>query len=189
MKKLGFRNREEWRLWLDKNHNRENELWLIFQKKDSSKPSVSYDEAVEEALCYGWIDSIIRTIDDRQYMRKFTPRKETSVWSASNRIRVEKLIREKRMTRFGLRLVNAAKENGRWDQPAQLPEVSLEVHTEFREAMDLTPEAKRCFQQLAASHKKEYIVWINMAKRDDTRSRRIKEAVELLARGDKLGLK
>src|SRR5579863_366528 len=115
MKQVRVTTRAQWRRWLAKNHDREtNGAWLVFQKKHTDRPSLDYEEAVEEALCFGWIDSIIRRIDDGTYCRKFTPRKNDSAWSNENKTRVEKVTGEGRMTQFGQAKVDAAKRSGRW---------------------------------------------------------------------------
>ena len=113
MTTLEINKRTEWRKWLSLNHDKSNGVWLTFYKIDSGKPSLDYEAAVEEALCFGWIDSIIKKIDDKKYVRKFTPRNETSKWSALNKKRAEKMILNKRMTKHGMLLITAAKESGR----------------------------------------------------------------------------
>ncbi len=102
----------EWWEWLQNNYDRSTGVWLIFHKKDTGLPSIDYEDAVNEALCYGWIDSIIKKIDEEQYARKFTPRNYNSKWSASNKVRIEKLIHSGRMTEIGLVKIEAAKKNG-----------------------------------------------------------------------------
>jgi uncharacterized protein YdeI (YjbR/CyaY-like superfamily) len=112
MKQVYVSTRDQWRRWLAENHDRsEGGIWLVYFKKGTGQPSLNYEESVEEALCFGWIDSIIRTIDSNKYCRKFTPRKDGSKWSASNKSRVEKIIREGRMTEFGPAKVEAAKRS------------------------------------------------------------------------------
>jgi uncharacterized protein YdeI (YjbR/CyaY-like superfamily) len=106
---LHFVNRRDWRSWLEKNHEAKKEAWLIFCKKHTGKPNISYDEAVEEAICFGWIDSIAKRIDDEKFTRKFTPRKPNSEWAESNKKRATKMINEGKMTRAGLELVMQAK--------------------------------------------------------------------------------
>ena len=145
--------------------------------------------SVEEALCYGWIDSIIKKIDETKYARKFTPRKDDSKWSPSNKKRVEKLIREGLMTEYGLQKVEAAKRSGRWDDPAQRPELTFEMSAEFAEALSKNKRARETFENLSPSHQKQYLGWIEVAKRPETREKRIRESIRLLAEGKKLGLK
>jgi len=188
MKRLYFKSPREWRTWLASNHDQETGIWLIFFKKESGKPSLDYESAVEEALCFGWIDSIIKKIDESKYARKFTPRKETSKWSETNKRRVARLIKNKRMTKIGLAKIEAAKKNGQWDKPDR-PDISFEVPAEFKQALNKNRRAKDFFEQLSPSYRKQFIGWIVVARRPETRKKRIKESVEILAKGQKLGMK
>jgi len=112
MKQKHFKTVREWREWLALNHGKVRELWVLFYKKDTDRSSMDYESAVEEALCFGWVDSIIKKIDDTKYLRKFTPRNENSRWSETNRKRVKRLISQNRMTDAGLAKIEAAKRNG-----------------------------------------------------------------------------
>jgi len=187
-KTLHVTNREDWRQWLEKNHDKEKEIWLIFYKKHTGQPGVPYDDAVEEALCFGWIDSIIKRMDDEKFSRKFTPRKPDSKWSELNKKRVKKMIQEGIMTEAGLALIDAAKESGKWEQDISHPE-EFPLAPEMIKAISANKKAWENFNNLAPSYKKQYIGWITTAKKEETRQRRLKEAVELLAQGKKLGLK
>ncbi|MGD2085491.1 MAG: YdeI/OmpD-associated family protein [Candidatus Aminicenantes bacterium] len=187
-KTLHVSNREDWRQWLEKNHDKEKEVWLIFYKKRTGKPSIPYDDAVEEALCLGWIDSIIKRIDDEKYARKFTPRKPDSKWSELNKKRVKKMIREGQMTEVGLALIDAAKKSGKWGQDISHPK-EFAIPPEVIQAISANKKAWENFNNLAPSYKKQYIGWITTAKKEETKERRLKEAVEILAQGKKLGLK
>jgi uncharacterized protein YdeI (YjbR/CyaY-like superfamily) len=109
-------NREEWRTWLKENHETEKEIWLVFFKKNSGKPGIIYEDAVEEAICFGWIDSLVKKIDDQSYSQKFTPRTVKAGWSVSNKIRAERMIQQGRMTQAGLDKIREAKENGNWEK-------------------------------------------------------------------------
>ena len=187
MKLISFKSREEWRDWLQSNHDKETGIWMIFFKK-STKPAIDYESAVEEALCFGWIDSIIRKIDERRYARKFTPRKETSKWSELNKSRVERLIKNGRMTDIGMAKIKAAQQSGHWYQSAR-PDISFEIPPAFRQALQQNPEANEFFQKLAPSYQKQFIGWIKVAKRQETMEKRIAESIRLLENGEKLGLK
>jgi len=110
------RTRAAWRKWLEKNHASKREIWLRLYKKHVKKPCVAYDHAVEEALCFGWIDGILKRIDDEQHVIRFSPRRKNSVWSDSNRKRVNRMTRQGKMTEAGLAAVREAKKNGRWQQ-------------------------------------------------------------------------
>ena len=127
MKTVEVKTRAEWREWLAANHDRETEIWLIYYKKETGIPCVAYGASVEEALCYGWVDSIIKKIDDTKYVRKFTPRKESSKWSPTNIKRVDKMIDAGLMTEHGMQLVEAAKKSGSWDNPVQKPDLNFEI--------------------------------------------------------------
>jgi len=189
MKTVEVKNRTDWRSWLAANHDKETEVWLIYYKKKTGKTSVEYGASVEEALCYGWIDSIIKKLNDAQYARKFTPRKEGSKWSPSNRKRVEKLIREGLLTEHGLKKVEAAKRSGNWDNPVQKPGLTYKMPLEFAEALKENKVAKETFERLAPTYQKQYLGWIEIAKQPKTRGKRIRESIRLLAEGKKLGLK
>lgn len=189
MKKVYVKDRAEWRTWLAANHDKVNEIWLVFNKKETGLASIPYGEAVEEALCFGWIDSIIKKLDECQYVRKFTPRKADSKWSVSNIQRVEVMIQAGLMTPHGMRLVEAAKQNGKWDKPNEKPTLKLQLQPEFAEALRNNPKAKETFNRLAPTYQKQYIGWVEVAKRVDTKRKRITESIRLLEQGKKLGLK
>ena len=180
--------RAEWRAWLRANHRKSALVWLLLYKKHTGKQTLSYDAAVEEALCYGWIDSILRRVDEDRYVQKFTPRKPASNWSASNKRRVAKLLAAGKMTRAGKAAVEVAKANGRWqDETAAATE--LPCPEELTARLADNAKARAFFEQLAPSYQRQYIGWIGSAKRPATRARRADEAVATLARGDKLGMK
>lgn len=188
MKQLCFTTSQEWREWLHKNHDQETEVWLVFYKKKTGKPCISYDAAVEEALCFGWIDSIVRKIDEEKYAQKFTPRKDKSKWSESNKNRIAKLIQEERMTEIGLMKIQAAKANGQWEKPDR-PEINYDLPEELQSAFQENTKAKENFEHLALSYQKQFIAWIKTAKREETKKKRIQESISLLERGEKLGMK
>ncbi len=189
MKKQFFETDQDWEKWLANNYNSENELWLIYYKKHTGKTGVSYEESVKTALCYGWIDGLLKKIDEDCYARKFTPRKEKSVWSESNKKRVKELLKEGRMKPAGLRLVEAAKQNGNWNKVITPPEIDLSLPPEFDTALQKYPQAADYFNSLSKRHQKEYLMWIKMAKREETRERRIEKSVEMLLEKRELGLK
>ncbi len=186
LKKL-FKDRHEWRSWLEKNHDKTSELWLVFYKVKTRKKSIKYEEAVEEALCYGWIDSIVKRIDDEKHMQKYTPRKENSNWSASNKERVIKLISDGSMTDFGLRKIEAAKQNGSWNKLDSV-DIRIETPPDLEQAFKSNKSAKQKFEELSPSRKKQFLWWIQSAKRDITRERRINETIRMLLENKKLGL-
>ncbi len=154
----------------------------------SGKPTLEYEEAVEEALCFGWIDSIIKKIDDEKYARKLTPRKANSRWSDLNKKRIQKLEKQGLMTQAGIAMVNEAKASGQWDNTDR-PQISLETPKELKAALTRNKKAKQFFDQLAPSYQKQFIGWIAAAKRQETKERRIRESIALLEQRKKLGMK
>ncbi len=182
-------DRNEWRRWLEKNGDKETVTWLIFYKKSSGKRSLPYPDAVEEALCFGWIDSIIKRLDDEKYIRKFTPRKERSRWSVLNVNRVRKMISQGRMKEKGLALFRYAKKNGLLPEPGTKPGKDLSIPEFISDALSANIKAAEYFNSLAPSHKRLYIFWIMDAKKEETRLRRLQEVIGLLNEGKKLGLK
>lgn len=189
MKTIYLKNRAEWRAWLLENHNQFTEIWLVYYKKDAGKPSIDYDASVEEALCFGWIDSIIKKLDEEKYVRKFTPRKDGNQWSELNKKRVEKILCEGLMTEHGMKKIEAARQNGSWDQSEQRPVLKFDMLPEFAEALQKNKKAKEAFNQMAWTHQKQYLGWIESAKRRDTVEKRISESISRLEQGEKLGLK
>ena len=188
MNMLYLETSQEWRDWLASRYDKEQEVWLIFYKKGTGIQSIDYEAAVEEALCYGWIDSIIKKIDESQYARKFTPRNEDSKWSETNKKRVERLLKSGRMTQAGMLLIEKAKESGQWDQ-SERPVISYDPPEALLKALKQNNKAKDFFEDLAPTYQKQFIVWINIAKRPETREKRIREFIQLLEKGEKLGLR
>jgi uncharacterized protein YdeI (YjbR/CyaY-like superfamily) len=181
--------RNEWRKWLEDYGDTIDEIWLIFYKKHTGKPSLAYNDAVEEALCFGWIDSLIKRVDDEIYIQKFTPRKPRSTWSVSNVKRVKKLVAEGKMTEKGMELYTYAKEKGILPDDSQEKNKVLFIPDYVHEALEDNPIAKSHFQQLAPSYKRHYVGWIIAGKKEETRIRRLKEAIRLLEQGRALGMK
>lgn len=184
--KFTAKDAAQWRGWLKENHATATEIWLVFFKKHTGRPCPTYNEAVEEALCWGWIDGIKRRIDEERYAFRFTPRKEQSNWSPSNIKRVEKLINEKRMTPAGMKLVEAARKRGAFDNPHQPP--TFETHPEFEKMLKENKDAGAFFETLPPSQKKQYIGWVSSAKRDETRQKRLAQALEMLKAKQRLGM-
>jgi uncharacterized protein YdeI (YjbR/CyaY-like superfamily) len=174
-----FTDRKDWRSWLDNNHSDVSEAWIVIQKKHSPVPGLFLDEAVEEALCFGWIDSTLNTRDDQSYFLRFSPRKPNSVWSMSNINRVEMLINEGLMKNAGLAAVQAAKENGEW-QAAIDREDPEYVPPDLEVIFKQDPEALEVFRKLPASKKKRHIYWLQSAKQEKTRQKRLLELLRLM---------
>jgi uncharacterized protein YdeI (YjbR/CyaY-like superfamily) len=188
MRELYLTTRAEWRQWLVKHHDREPGVWLVFYKKHTETPTLDYEAVVEEALCFGWIDSIIKRLDEDRYLRKLTPRKPDSNWSELNKKRVKKLLRAGLMTDAGRACVEAAKKSGRWNQSGRPPNPS-ELPAALEKALIKNRKANAFFASLAPSYQRQVIGWIAAAKRQETIDRRVKEAIALLARGKTLGMK
>jgi uncharacterized protein YdeI (YjbR/CyaY-like superfamily) len=183
MTTLDLRTRRQWRKWLEKHHDSESEIWLVFHKRHTGVRSLNYDDAVEEALCFGWIDSILRRLDESRYARKFTPRRADSRWSTANRRRYASLASRGLLAAPGLSRAPTGRSG---DAPR--PSVAR-LPSYIEQALRKNPRAWSSFQQLAPSHRRHCIGWIDSAKRDETKARRVREALRLLAAGKKLGLK
>ncbi len=182
-----FRTTDQWRAWLADNHGVVKGIWLLFHKKHTGKPALAYEEAVEEALCFGWIDGILKRIDDEKHMIRFCPRRKNSVWSQHNKKRVRKLIEAGRMTEAGLAKVKEAKANGQWEEAA-LREDATRVPPELTAALARNEKARQHFATLAPSYRKQFVYWVTSAKRDQTRQKRIAETVRRLATGKRPGM-
>jgi uncharacterized protein YdeI (YjbR/CyaY-like superfamily) len=179
-KTLYVTDRDEWRAWLGENSETESEIWLIYYKRHTGIPSIPYGDSVEEAVCFGWIDSIIKRIDDEKFVRKFTPRKQGSGWSELNIRRAKKMRAMGKMTEKGMKLFKNATITKRKHLTLP-PELEKELKTNKR--------AWENFTSLAPSYKKRYIGWILDAKKKETRKRRLSEAIERLEKNEKLGMK
>ena len=190
MKKRLFKSAAAWRAWLGRNHAREKEIWLVYYKRGSGKTSVTHEEALEEALCYGWIDSVISRLDDERYMQKWTPRNVDSIWSAANKERIRKLIAEGRMATPGMAKIEAAKRNGSWDKLSDIDRIGRtdEIPEDLSQALATNPVAKEKFERLPPSQKKLWAWWILSAKKPETRSRRIAETIKDITAGRKPGM-
>jgi uncharacterized protein YdeI (YjbR/CyaY-like superfamily) len=189
MKTFDARTRERWRQWLAKHHGSEPEVWLIFHKKHTGTSCLAYTDALDEALCYGWIDSLVKRIDDNRYARKFTPRKPESNWSSINIKRYNALKAAGKLTAPGL----ARSPDGRpvvdAPPPGSLPAGFSEFVEQAEKAIQQDGRASRAFEALAPSHRRRYVHWVAMAKREETRQSRLREALAMLRSGKKLGLK
>ncbi|HEY5269292.1 MAG TPA: YdeI/OmpD-associated family protein [Anaerolineales bacterium] len=179
-------NRSEWRAWLEQHHATETEAWLVYYRKECGKPSATYLESLEEALCFGWIDSIIQKIDDEKYARKFNPRRAGSKWSELNKHLVAKLVKEGRMTGAGLATVDFNLPEADASRPKR-PELPLPDW--LKAGLMTSPKAWENFNSLPPSHRRNYIGWISDAKKEETRQRRIWEAIERLEKNKTLGMK
>jgi uncharacterized protein YdeI (YjbR/CyaY-like superfamily) len=181
MKTFDARTRVRWREWLAKHHASTSEVWLIFHKKHTGKPSVAYRDALDEALCYGWIDSLIKRIDEDRYARKFTPRQARSNWSSINIKRYNELKAAKRLAAPGLAR-----------SPEGCPVVDMarpdKVPAYITKAVKQDARAWKCFESLAPSHRRQYVNWIDSAKREETKQRRLTQAITMMRRGRTPGI-
>lgn len=187
MKQRHFEDRAAFRAWLTKNHDRERELWLIFHKTHTGKTNIPLEDAIEEAICFGWVDSLIKRIDDDRYARKFTPRKEKSAWNERNHKRAQKMIKAGLMTDIGLaKLKSGVKAKERSTVRAwtfsELPE-------DIKQALNKNAQARKHFPELKPRYLSMCLDWINFAKRPETRLKRIHEFVELTAKNERIGMK
>lgn len=169
------KSRAEWRKWLEENHTRNEGVWLIMYKKGTGKPRVDYAEAVEEALCFGWIDSKGNKLDDERSMLWMAPRKSKTGWSKLNKERIEKLIKSGLMTSAGLAKINAAKKDGTWNALDAIE--ALEIPPDLAKAFSKNKTAREYFDAFPRSVKRGILEWIASAKKPETRANRIEETV------------
>ena len=186
MKTLRVNSIEQWREWLDAHQASESEVWLVYYKRHTGVASIDHKDAVDEALCVGWVDSLIKRLDDRRYAVKFTPRRPDSRWSEVNRKRYAELKAAGRLKPAGLERAPTGRgyepRPPRLELPAKLP---LYIQTALRRQS----AARRQFDALPPAQRRRYVAWIESAKREDTKQRRLQEAIRLLTDGKVLGLK
>ena len=180
---LDVHTRRAWRAWLARHHAASAGVWLVFHKDHTGVRSIGYDDSVREALCFGWVDSLIKRLDDDRYARKFTPRKPASKWSDSNRARWAELKAAGLLAPAGLA---AAPTDNRY---GPLPAIPDGVPDDVAKAFKSNTTAWRFFNDLPPGARRRFIGWIHMAKRPETRKQRIRESIALLAKGQRLGLK
>jgi len=179
---LHFASAKDWRNWLAQHHASSAGIWFVFYKQHTKQKSISYEEMVRGALCFGWIDSLVKRLDDDRYAMKVTPRQPTSKWSELNKKRWAELKAAELLTPAGLA---AAPTNNAYAAKPAIPELPDYIASAFRK----NSSAWKNFQGLAPSQRRNFVVWIHTAKRTQTREKRIRESIQLLAAGKKLGLK
>lgn len=179
MKTFYASHRSKWRAWLGKNAARASEIWLVFYKKDAAKTCVTYDDAVEEALCFGWIDTTARSLDETRYLQRFTPRKPRSAWAASNIERANRMIAEGKMTAAGLRAFDGHEARRVKANPTTLT-VSLERR--FKKAST----AWKNFQAFPPGYRRTTIGWVASAKKEETQVRRLGKLIEFSTRNERI---
>ena len=179
---LYFRSRKDWRAWLAKHHASSGGIWFVFYKGNAGRKSIPYEDMVQEALCFGWIDSLVKRIDDDRYAIKVTPRQPTSKWSNLNRKRWAELKAKHLLTAAGLA---AAPTNNTYAAKPAIPDLPDYIAKAFQE----DTKVWKFFQELAPSYRRYFVVWIHTAKRPETREKRIRESIQLLSARKILGLK
>ena len=176
--RLYFLNRDEFRDWLTHNHDKSDGIWLVYSKVPSSQ-TLTYAEALDEALCFGWIDSLIKRIDDEKYMRKFTPRRKNSKWSENNKNAVARLMDAGLMTEWGIRVIEEAVENGQWEKSYH-PAVTPCDIDKFSRIIEEYPAEYLIYSTLSPSHRKEFAMFYFDAKQEATRARRLERILALI---------
>jgi uncharacterized protein YdeI (YjbR/CyaY-like superfamily) len=183
LKTLDVRTRKGWRRWLEKNHSSESEIWLVFYKQHTDEKSIDLGDAIDEALCFGWIDSLVRRLDEDRYARKFTRRKPDSRWSTINRRRYAELKAQGLLAPAGL-------ERAPTDRNGDAPRPSVTALPGYMQReLEAHPLARAFFEKLAPSCKRNYVGWVDSAKREETKRKRLSEMIGLMTAGKKLGLK
>jgi uncharacterized protein YdeI (YjbR/CyaY-like superfamily) len=168
--------REEWRRWLEENHHGSAGIWLVIRKKAAALVAPSYEEAVEEALCFGWIDGQMHGLDGESFALRFSPRRPGSLWSLVNRERAEGLVRQDRMAPAGLAAVEEAKRTGRWEA-AYTSRREPDIPPDLQVALDADPAARQAFAALSRSQRTRYAVWVQLARSPENRRRRVNDVV------------
>ena len=180
---LPFESKKKFADWLAKNHDKSAGLWLKIAKKATGIPTVTYHEALDVALCYGWIDGQKGSFDEQYFLQKFTPRRPKSIWSKINVEKVEGLIASGEMKPAGLKAVEAAKQDGRW-AAAYASQRNIEVPADFQSALNKNKKAKSIFETLTGSKRYSFLFRIETAKKAETREKRIRQFIEMLANGE-----
>jgi len=181
---LPFESKKKFADWLAKQHDKSAGVWLKIAKKASGIPTVTYAEALDVALCYGWIDGQKGSFDDQYFLQKFTPRRPKSIWSKINTEKVESLIASGEMKPSGLKAVEAAKQDGRWGE-AYESQKNISIPEDFQSALDQNQKAKAFFATLNSTNRYAFLFRIHTAKKAETRAKRISQFVEMLERGEK----
>jgi len=182
---LYIRRRHEWRQWLERNHATSPGVWLVFHKRHTGVPCIDYDESVRDALCYGWIDSLVRRLDEDRFARKFTPRRPGSAWSASNLKRWAELDAAGELKPAG----RAASPEGAPRATPPSRSVLGELPDYIEKALARNRRAWKFFETLPPNERRRCVGWVDAAKRAETKERRLREVIGLLAKGERLGLK
>jgi uncharacterized protein YdeI (YjbR/CyaY-like superfamily) len=184
---LDFASAAQWRRWLERNHARSDGEWVYMYKKGAAKKGLRYTDALDEALCWGWIDGQVRAVDADRFRQRWTPRRKSSTWSDTNKAKVKRLIAEGRMAAPGLAAVAAARRDGRWQAGSGDP-LPDKVPPKLRQALSADPAARRNFAAFAPSYRRLYCAWVADAKTEATRTRRISAVVRRCRENRKPGI-
>lgn len=182
---LSFDSPKKWEDWLSKNHEKSNGIWVKFFKKNSDVQTIIYHEALDVALCYGWIDSQAKSFDEKSYIQKFTPRRSKSLWSDVNRKNIARLTKEMRMKPAGLKQVEDAKKDGRWDNAYGSPS-TMKMPEDFLKELAKDSKAEEFFKKLNKTNTYAIAWYLHTAKKPETRERRMKKFLKMLSNGEKL---
>lgn len=182
---LLFASQQDFADWLNEHYDQSNGIWLKLAKKGTDIPSVTYDKAVETALCYGWIDSQKKGFDESFWLQRFTPRKANSIWSRDNREKAEALIASGQMQPAGLAAVELARQNGRWEA-AYDSQGTITVPDDLQAELDQNPKAKASFATLNSANRYAILFRLQTARKAKTRAKRLRQFVEMLERGEKI---
>jgi uncharacterized protein YdeI (YjbR/CyaY-like superfamily) len=179
-----FKDQKEWRAWLTKNHDKEKEVWLLYYKKHTDKPTLTHMQGVEEALCFGWIDSVARSINNECYMQRYSPRRDNSVWSKINKDLALKLIKEKKVKKSGMQKIEIAKIIGTW-QTAYTSLKGLSIPPDLENALNKEQVAIKNFNNFANSYRNIFIGWVESAKTKETRTKRLEMVFDKALKNEK----
>ncbi len=182
---LSFKQPKDWETWLDKNHAASSGLWLRLVKKATDPKALSYDQALEAALCYGWIDGQKKSYDESSWLQKFSPRGPKSIWSKINRAKAEELVKRGKIKPAGLAAIESAKRDGRWDA-AYDSQKSVTVPSDLQARLDRNAKAKAFFATLDSRNRYAILHRIQTAKKAETRAKRIEQFVQMLEKKEKI---
>ncbi|HSW87588.1 MAG TPA: YdeI/OmpD-associated family protein [Candidatus Saccharimonadales bacterium] len=181
---IAFVSQKDWEMWLETHHEKEQGIWIQFFKKNSGIVSITYMQAVETALCYGWIDSQAKSFDEKSYLQKFTPRRSKSIWSKVNTQRIERLLKEGKMKPAGLKQIEEAKQDGRWEAAYNSPSTII-IPEDFLKELSKNKKAQAFFETLNKTNTYAIAWRLETAKKPETREKRMKMILEMLGKGEK----
>lgn len=181
---IPFSSQKKWRSWLLKNYDKVDGIWMLLYKKDSGIKSINYDQALEEALCFGWIDGLRKKYDEKSYLQKFTPRRKRSIWSKRNRSKAEQLTKEGKIHKAGLAEIDKAKNDGRWEK-AYDSHTTMKIPDDFLKELSKYPKALTFFKSLNKTNLYSIGYRLQTAKKPETRQKRMKLIIEMMKQENK----